>query len=207
MWENLLQGQDAAGVKGREYYIENVLKNLQCVLYASKCEGHPSVPREVIYMGVPCLLPDRKWARAMFKDKYPFYYDSEKVLIAKVKQIMNGKVSNADVASFNACRHDKNCIELMEDTAEKFYQMAAVDVSEVHRKVCTLTHDRVLDTFLNGYSIGERFNWDTLARFYGRNGISVTSRPRVYNLTQIYKFLHNYITLIDPLKGIFERSK
>ena len=203
--KNLIVDSDNAGTKGREYYIENVLKKQQCVLYASKTEGHPSVPREVIYLGVPCLLPDRPWARAMFRDKYPFYYDSESSLIAKTKLIMAGKVSNEDVTAFNACRHDKDCIELMYDTAEKFYQMAAEDVTAVQDVVLRRQHDKVMKAFLDEVPAGTTFTWSDLPKAIAKSDITIAQRSRVFNLTQLYKLVHEYVKVLDPEKGTFER--
>ena len=207
---NLVENKDQSGVKGREYYFQHVLPNIQCSVMASIFESHPSVPREIIYVGAPVMMPRRRdWATATLGDDYPFYYDDEASLMALIKRLRDGKLTDREIDAFLKVRNDVDVIQFMDYNAARMYKLFYDDFClDVMPRIVDRHFTDVLQLVLARYRTpGEQLYWKDLIAFLRKeHNVCFGTRTKDIPLIDFAYYCYKYFDVIRPDTGLLERN-
>lgn len=196
-------------VATREEYASKVLPSIDCLMYASICEGYCIVPREAVYIGVPVLLPRRPWALTAMGPDYPFYYDSDVDAIALIKRIRDGRITDEEVDRFLAARRNPESCEFVSTESYRLYEVVEKLVENRMAVQWRRSRSKILAAFEKETEVGEEFRWeDLLTRldkyFTIKRGRNI-GQQRACSSEDVYHFVHDRVENLSPREGLFRR--
>jgi glycosyltransferase involved in cell wall biosynthesis len=188
----------------KEKFVSTVLPSCDMFLNASILEGYTVLVAEACYIGVPVILPNKKWAAALVGEHYPFMYDSLEQMYAMVGIIRDGLVPVEWIERFEKTRR-KLAAELSSVTADGVYQAVSADVNEIDEYIrAKEPHSRVLETVLEKFPIGSIKTIAELGKFYPNQRIR--SRQG-FDGFFLYKYLKPFIEPVDAKLGSIRRVR
>lgn len=187
----------------KQRFVSEVLPSCDLILNASLFEGYTVLVAEAVYLGVPVLLPRKRWARALVGEEYPFFYGSKEQMYAMIRLIADGKVSREWIGRFEKTR-EKLSHELASDTSEGVYQAAAEEVAKIDALAAREPHSRILEAIFRQWEIGTVMSLQEIGKIYP--GTRCRSRMGVDGFF-IYKYLKPYSEPVDPLAGTLRRLR
>jgi hypothetical protein len=191
----------------RDDYAGKVLPGINCLMYASFVEGYSILPREVIYIGRPALLPRRQWALTMVGKDYPFLYKDQTEAVTLIKKIRSGKVTDSEVKRFLDVRRNGFTCEFLADTAENLFQVCKGAVDD--RLACFQPEraTKLTEFFEKIVKKGEEFEFKKLIKTdFRRAGFGIGGRSRrALHPDDVFCLLRKRIECVDPKRGVFRR--
>jgi len=197
-------------IASREDYAGKLLPSIDCLMYASICEGYCIVPREAVYIGVPVLLPNRAWARTAMGPDYPFYYNDEVEAIALIKRVRDGRITDEEADRFLAARARPESCNFVSEGADKLYEVVRGLVDDRMAVQWRRSRSKIVAAFEEETTVDEEFDFeDLLGRLnkhicvkIGRN----IGQQRACSAEDIFHFLRDRLVSLSPRDGRFKRT-
>jgi hypothetical protein len=206
--ENLIDYPDnLRTVADKGEYGKYLLPSIDCLFYASLVEGYCIIPREAIYIGVPTLLPRRKWALSVVGSDYPFLYDTESQAFAMIRRIEKGEVTDDEVDRFLSTRAKASTCEFVESVTGKLYREISSLCAHRVREFQKISHSNVERVFEKMIRMGGVFSLPYLAKQIVKKGYAgldgLNKNAMTYD--DLYMFFHHRIEVVDPMAGTYRR--